>query len=81
MESVSKIPAPELSTAQELQTLRWLLKNALNFVQPTAFRFMASLEQNAFVTMMLQQKIFFLIPNVPDFAEVIQHKSVVVIGN
>ena len=41
---------------------------------------MASKEQNAFVIVMLQQKILVLIPNVPDFAEVIQHKSVVDIG-
>ena len=41
---------------------------------------MASMDPNAFVIVMLQQKILVLIPNVPGFAEVIQHKSVVVVG-
>ena len=80
MESVSKIPIPESSRAHVLQTIPWLLKNALNFVQQTVLRFMALKDQNAFVIVMLQQKILVLILNVPDFVEVIQHKSVVVIG-
>ena len=43
-------------------------------------RFMASMESNAFVIVMLLQTILVLIRIVPAFAEVIQHKSVVVIG-
>ena len=43
-------------------------------------RFMASMESNAFVIVMLLQTILVLIRIVPAFAEVIQHKPVVVIG-